>query len=465
MSYTPPSVDSTGVTIPSYTDIVNSLVASAQSIYGSDIYLGNDSQDYQMISAFAAMVNDSNLLLQAVYNTRSPATALGAGLDAVVAINGISRLAASPSTASMTLNGTANTTITGGLVQDANGNNWSLPSPTIIGSNGTVTVTATCQTSGAISAPAGTITTIVTPTLGWASVTNATAATVGTAQETDSQLRSRQAISTAQPSQTVLEGLEGALASLADIAEFQVYENATNTTNTIGIPANSISVVVEGGTPQEIGNAIWSRKTPGCGTFGTSTVAVTDQYGVVTPINYFAVSYTQIMVAYTVEQLTNYTTDTTAAIQAAAAAYVTGLPIGGELYLSGLWGAALGVNSNPSSPTFSVVNVQAAVNLGAELTSALASGTTYTSLSVSSLLAPVASGAALVIGSGTTAQTITASAAASIGATSIPVTSFVASTNYAVNTPVAFPLGSSDIPIAFNFTAQATAADVTVTVQ
>jgi uncharacterized phage protein gp47/JayE len=465
MSYTAPSVSSTGVTIPSYTDIVNSLVASAQSIYGSDIYLDADSQDYQMISAFASMVNDSNLLLQAVYNARSPATAIGAGLDAVVSINGIERLAASSSTVPITITGTSGTMITGGIVQDANGNNWGLPSPTIIGSNGTATVTATCQTPGAISAPAGTITTIVTPTLGWTSVTNATAATVGTAQETDSALRSRQAISTAQPSQTVLEGLQGTLASLTDITQFRVYENDTNTTNALGIPANSISVVVEGGTPQEIGNAIWTRKTPGCGTFGASTVSITDQYGVVTPINYFAVAYTQIMVAYVVNQLTNYTTDTTAAIQAAGAAYVNSLPIGGELYLSGLWGAALGVNSNPSSPTFSVVSVQAAVNLGAELTSALVSGTAYTSLSVSSLLAPVASGAALVIGAGTTAQTITASAAASIGATTIAVTSFTANANYAVNTPVAFPLGSSDIPIAFNFTAQATAADVTVTVQ
>ncbi len=465
MAYIAPYIDSTGIHIPAYTDIVNSLIASAQSIYGADIYLGADSQDYQMISAFASMVNDANLLSQAVYNARSPATAIGAGLDAVVAINGIARLPAVASTATLTITGTAGTTITGGIVQDANGYNWGLPSPTIIGSNGTVTVVATCQTAGAISAPANTITTIVTPTLGWTSVTNPTAATVGSATETDSALRSRQAISTAQPSVTVLEGLEGELAALSGVTRFQVYENDTNTANSLGIPANSICCVVEGGTSSEIANAIWARKTPGCGTFGTTTVDVTDQYNVVTPINFDTVDYTQIVIAYTVKMLNGYTSDTTAAIQASGASYTNGIPIGQMVYISGLFGAALSVNSNPSVPTFSVVSVEAAIDLGATLTSTLASGTAYTTLDVTALTAPVASGASLVIGTGATTQTVTTSAAAAIGATTIDVTSFTANSAYAVGSPVTFPLGTSDIAIPYNQASQTTTSAITVTTQ
>lgn len=74
---------------------------------------------------------------------------------------------------------------------------------------------------------------------------------------------------------------------------------------------------------------------------------------------------------------------------------------------------------------------------GTKLTSALFLNSTYTSLSVQALTSPVSPGDALVIGSGATTQTVTASAAgAATNATSIPVTSFKANATYAANTPV-----------------------------
>ncbi len=364
MAYFAPYIDATGIHIPAYTDIVDSLVSSAQSIFGSDIYLGIDSQDYQFISTFANMVNDSNLLLQSVYNARSPATAIGVGLDGVVAINGISRRAGTYSTATVTISGTAGTSITGGIIQDLNGNNWALPSPTIIGTSGTVSTLATCQAVGAIAANANTITIIATPTLGWASVTNPSPAVVGIQQETDSVLRSRQAISAAQSSQTILEGIQGAIAGVSGVTRFKAYNNDTGTADSNGVPAHSICCVVEGGNALSVATAIWEHKGPGCGTYGTSAINVTDSYGVVTPINYDVASYEQIIVAITVKQLTGYSTDTTAAIEAAINSYINNLPIGATCYISGIWGAALTVNVNPSLPTFSVTSVQASVSGG-----------------------------------------------------------------------------------------------------
>ncbi|MHB1865545.1 MAG: hypothetical protein ACYCPS_05325 [Candidatus Saccharimonadales bacterium] len=70
------------------------------------------------------------------------------------------------------------------------------------------------------------------------------------------------------------------------------------------------------------------------------------------------------------------------------------------------------------------------------LASALSSGTQYTSLSVAALTSPVASGHAITIGTGSTTQSVTTSAAASIGATSIAVTAFTANANYASGTTV-----------------------------
>lgn len=73
---------------------------------------------------------------------------------------------------------------------------------------------------------------------------------------------------------------------------------------------------------------------------------------------------------------------------------------------------------------------------GGTLTTALTSGTAYTSLAVTALSYAIASGDKVLIGTGTTVQVVNASAAAAAGATSITVTSFTANANYATGTPV-----------------------------
>ena len=58
MAYFAPYIDAAGLHIPTYADILEDLVQQAKLIYGQDIYLDNDSQDYQFISAFAAKAYD-----------------------------------------------------------------------------------------------------------------------------------------------------------------------------------------------------------------------------------------------------------------------------------------------------------------------------------------------------------------------------------------------------------------------
>jgi hypothetical protein len=72
----------------------------------------------------------------------------------------------------------------------------------------------------------------------------------------------------------------------------------------------------------------------------------------------------------------------------------------------------------------------------ATLTTALVSGTAYTSLAVTALGTAVASGDSILLTSGANTQTFTASAAAAVGATAISVTSLAANFAYPVGTLV-----------------------------
>ena len=201
MAYFAPYIDETGLHIPTYSDIMEYLEEQVRLIFGNDIYLGDDAQDYQLLSVFAAKLFDVMQLAELNYNNRSPATASGAALDTLVAINGLQRQPATASTATVTLTGTAGAVISRGAVQQVStGYLWSLPASVTIGDDGTAEALATCQQLGPTVAVPGDLSIIATPTAGWVSVTNAAAADLGRAVETDAELRARQAQSVANPS-------------------------------------------------------------------------------------------------------------------------------------------------------------------------------------------------------------------------------------------------------------------------
>lgn len=326
---TAPTIDATGISAPAYSDILDYLKAQYQSIYGTDVYLENDSKDGQLLAIFASSINDANAVAISVYNAFSPSTAQGANLSSVVKINGIARAVPSASTVDVTIVGVVGTTITNGVVQDTNQVKWDLPATVTIPPAGQITVTATCETTGAVSAAAGTVTTIATPTRGWQTVTNASAAAMGNPIEEDADLRVRQSSSTALPSLTVLDGIIGAVKAVTGVTRVAAYENDTNVTDSNGLPPHVISLVVEGGDATAIANAIAAKKTPGGGTYGTTQVVVTDVYGIPHPINFFRPTPQAITAVVNLKALAGYSTAVGTRVQQAISDYVNSVAIGG----------------------------------------------------------------------------------------------------------------------------------------
>lgn len=354
------AVTATGITIPPYADIYESLQASFKLIYGTDAYLDPDSQDGQLLAVFARAVHDGNRAAVAVYNSFSPATAQGVQLDNSVALNGIQRKVSTPSQANVLISGVVGTQIAQGIITDAlNTYTWLLPAAITIPVSGQILVTATLSVAGAVEAAAGTLTSILTPTLGWQSVTNPTPAAPGAAVEVDAQLRKRQARSTALPSRTVLAGILGAVQAVEGVTEAAVYENDSNAVDGNGLPPHSISVVALGGAPEDVALAIAVKKTPGAGTYGTTAVPVTDAgTGLVSIITYFVPTPVAISVQITWEPLAGFTTAVRQQVADAVAAYINNLPIGARVDIARLYLPAQ-LYGGDGSATYNVNNVQA----------------------------------------------------------------------------------------------------------
>lgn len=336
MTY-PIQITDNGVIAPTYEESLSFFQGVFRSIYGQDINLDADTSDGQMVAILAKAYTDTCAQIVASYAGYAPSTASGVQLSSVVKVNGIARYVPTQSTADVQIVGQAGTVISGGIVEDVNGYRWNLPDSVIIPVNGEITVTATCQEEGSIPAEPNTITQIITPTLGWQSVTNPDAATEGNPVETDAQLRQRQSQSVALPSRSVTEGIIAGIEALNGVVAINWDDNDTDETDSNGVPAHSISVVVDGGDAQEIAQTILLKKGPGCGTYGDTTIAVVDSYGRTNNISFSRPDVVQVKVQVTIQPLSGYESDIGDQIQQAVTDYINGLGIGESVILTRLY--------------------------------------------------------------------------------------------------------------------------------
>lgn len=357
------SISSAGITAPLYSDILSYFITQTQNIFGSDIYLANDSQLYQLLAVVATAQNDSNAATIATYNSFSPTTSQGTGLSNLVKINGITRLVATNSTADVTLVGVSGAIINKGIVADNLGNQYSLVTPILIPLSGTITVLATAINPGAISSPVGSITQIVTPTLGWQSVTNASASVPGDPVETDAQLRIRQSLSTSYPAVANIDAIQASVANIVGVISMRLYENSTSGTDTdgsisgaTGLPGHSIAVVTQGGDPVQIANAIATKKAPGCGTFGTTAEPVIVGNTPIT-INFSQSTQEVINATILITPKTGYNVNIGQNLVNSFVAYVNGLIIGQGYEFAEAFAAVVG-------PTYKLESISVSVNGG-----------------------------------------------------------------------------------------------------
>ena len=361
MAYYAPYIDTAGIHVPTYEDIRDDLIASMKQIFGQDIYLDDDSQDYQQISIFAKKIFDTNSLAVLVYNNRTANTAIGTGLDNLCALVGIKRKPATYSTCQLTINGEPGTVINDGQASDGT-NLWDLPKIVTIPDNGIITVEATSHKKGYIAALPNTINIVATPVYGWLGVTNTYQANPGNDAETDASLRARYAISVQAPADSIFESLLASLKQIAGVTKVKGYENDTGVADSNGLPAHSVTFVVEGGDNTDIATEIYYKKTPGCYTNGSTAVNLTSPTGNITVIRFYRPTYRTVYVKVFVKKLTGYNDNYATDIKNAIVDYINGLDIAETVYRSILWSVAIGQMGSITSPEYSVTDIKTSAN-------------------------------------------------------------------------------------------------------
>ncbi len=479
-AYAPPSVGSAGLTIASYQSIMSDNIQGFLNIYGQNQFIGYSSAIYQLLAIISLKQADQNLALQLVYNQSSPLTAVGAGLDREVKMNGLARDPFTYSTVALTVTGIAGKVISNGFAQDQNTNLWALPNPTTI-TGGSITVTATCTTPGNVTAEPGTVTLINTPTNGWAAVTNAVAAVPGLPVEPDSSLRARQAVSVALPALTPIAASIATVLALPGVTRVAPgyptpggpgtsIENPTGTTDSWGNPANSVTLVVEGGVTNSVAVAIYAKKTPGCRTNGTTSVVVADpNTGYLNTISFYRPSYTAPFIGVYLHGLAGFTSTALTAVQAALVSYLNSLSIGEAITYSVLYGVVLDTMPSLSQPLFSVKSLTLGLTATGLFTVVPGSsaGTGYVVGDVLTVVQSGASGGTVTVTSVSGGAVTEFAAQATSFGTGYGVASGLATTGgtgsgATVNVTATQPIDSSDLSLLFYQAAQGITAQVVV---
>ena len=268
-----PTIDASGITIQTFEEIFNELVAGYQAIYGVDIDLSQNTPDGQRIAIEAKARHDMQAFGLSIANNFDPDFARGIFQAKIAKLAGIFPRPATRSTWDLEITSTRILTLPIGYqISDDLGQLWQLPAPVTI-PIGVSDITFVATDFGAVTGLAGAVFTPVTVILGVTGFTATDNAVVGKNEETDEEFLQKRNLSLENPAFSTTGSLNAQLLNLPGVTDAFVYENDTDDFGPPDNPdwmldAHSIWAIVEGGTIDDIMQALLFKKTGGTGMKG-----------------------------------------------------------------------------------------------------------------------------------------------------------------------------------------------------
>lgn len=199
------------------------------------------------------------------------------------------------------------------------------------------TVAVEATEVGSIEQAPNTITTIITPILGWDSVKNPQEASVGRYEETDEELRLRWRNTKFQFATNIVESLYSAVFSLEGVSNAVIYENDTDVVDENGVLPHSFLTLVDGGLSSDVATAIWRNRPTGIRSQGNTSVDIIDSFGYIRTINFSRPTEVQVYIEIDLETNNRFPEDGEQKIKEALISYINGLTINDDVVYSRLY--------------------------------------------------------------------------------------------------------------------------------
>lgn len=310
-----------GLVVQSLDEIVEDLKNKFRGIYGYDINLEQNSPDAQWINILAQEKKDTLDLFTQFFNNLDPDRVVGIAQQILYKLNGLVIKAYTYSFVyiNVVINGPAtlqglddnleNPDGVGYTVTDNNGNRWILTTTQNFETAGTYLLNFRAADLGAITVLPNTINIMETIVPGVASVNNpANNYITGDTGETSSEFRNRRDKTMESPSQGFDESLQSQLLNLDNVTQVKVYDNRSDLTVN-DIPPHTVWVIVEGGSPSDIGRTIYNNVPPGIPMKGEQIVEVPKINGLSENVYYDLPRPINLHIKATIQNFTQFPLD------------------------------------------------------------------------------------------------------------------------------------------------------------
>jgi hypothetical protein len=275
--------------------ILGDLAADQRATLDPNMDCEADAPMGQINGIFAERERSAWEALQVAWDGFNPDACEDFLLDALSAVTGTVRGAATASTVVLSLNLNAHTTVSAGALVSQLGEPGVVFRTDADIANATagalaVTGPATCTILGRTVANAGTLTVIQTPTVGWNSVTNPNDAILGQERDTDPELRVRRVNELEASGAGTVDTIQAKVAAITNadgskpVLDSKVYENVSDYISPEGIPAHAVEAVIYDGAGENapdnsVAQAVWDTKGAGITAFGNQSGIATDKNG------------------------------------------------------------------------------------------------------------------------------------------------------------------------------------------
>lgn len=291
-----PTFGPNGFIIPAELDVLAGVQLDYNAAFGGGLNPALETPQGQLASTETVLIANKNDQFLAITQGVDPAYASGRMQDAIARIYFIERLPARPTAVTARCGGVAGANMpAGALARADDGNIYICVTSGVFGSGGFVDLPFQCTAPGPIVCPTGSLRTIYQVIPEWDSITNLADGVVGRNTETRAEFELRRQQSVAKNSRGALSAVQGSVLEVPNVLDAFTTENNTTspvTLDGVTLAAHSLYVCVAGGDLDAIAQAIWNKKSPGCGYSGDTTRTVLDtQSGYSAPFPSYSVTF------------------------------------------------------------------------------------------------------------------------------------------------------------------------------
>lgn len=325
-----------------YNDIVNKKIQKAKELFGEDIDTSELTPLGKFIRINAYDLAEAEEEAEYIYYSIFPNTARGVSLDRLCAFVGITRNPATAAEHKVKVTGTSGYVVPiGFLVGTVSGVNfYNILDTEIV--EGECEITVYCTQTGIVgNVDSTTITQVVNPVAGIASVQGIELLTQGSADETDYELRQRFEEAREGAGACTEASIRAALMRVPTVTSAGVIVNDTTETDSSGRPPFSFECFINGGENYhaEIAETIYNKKPIGIKTFGSVSETVVDEGGYEHTINFSHTTKISVKVSMKIRTDSTFEGDSgKTEITDNLKTYIDNLGVGESVILSSLYG-------------------------------------------------------------------------------------------------------------------------------